>query len=92
MSDKRVRLVIEGRVQGVYFRASAAEQGAALGLRGWVKNRSDGAVEILAQGEEERVDRLVIWSLGGPPAARVERVVVSNEAVADELGAFAVQR
>ena len=75
MADKvRVRVLIAGRVQGVFFRASAQREARRLGVCGWVKNRNDGAVEILAEGEEQSVRELYGWAQKGPSAARVERV------------------
>ena len=74
MGLKQVHLVVRGRVQGVYFRASAQREARRLGLTGWVKNRPDGFVEILAEGEEEGIKDLIAWAHRGPSAARVERV------------------
>jgi acylphosphatase len=76
MGLKQVHLVVRGRVQGVYFRASAQREARRLGLTGWVKNRSDGFVELLAEGEEDGIKDLIAWSNRGPSAARVERVDV----------------
>ena len=72
------RLRIYGQVQGVFYRAWTAETARALGLSGWVRNRSDGTVEIVAQGEEEAVERLIHRCRQGPPAARVERIDVEE--------------
>lgn len=69
---------MRGRVQGVFYRAWTVEQGRALGLRGWVRNRRDGSVEILAGGESGTVEELIRRCREGPPAARVERIVVEN--------------
>jgi len=55
MGQKRIHLVVHGRVQGVYFRATAQREARQHGLSGWVKNRGDGAVEIVAEGEEDDV-------------------------------------
>lgn len=76
MGLKQVQVVIRGRVQGVYFRASMQREAKRLGLTGWVKNRPDGNVEVLAEGEEEGLKDLVGWANKGPSAARVERVEV----------------
>ncbi|WP_344868487.1 acylphosphatase [Comamonas faecalis] len=69
-------LRIHGKVQGVGFRQSTVEVAQGLGLRGWVRNRRDGSVEVLASGAEIDVQALITWAHGGPPAARVERVEV----------------
>lgn len=71
---KRVELVVEGRVQGVYYRGSTEEVARRLGVRGWVRNRDDGAVELVAEGEAVAVEALVEWCRRGPAGARVERV------------------
>ena len=76
MAVKPVHLFVRGRVQGVYFRASTQREARRLGLTGWVKNRQDGAVEILAEGEEDGLKDLIGWANRGPSAARVERVDV----------------
>lgn len=77
------RIRVEGRVQGVYFRASTAEFASGRELQGYVRNLPDGSVEIVAQGAREVVDDLLAWAEHGPPAARVDRVEVSesNEAL-----------
>jgi acylphosphatase len=65
---------IEGRVQGVFFRASTRRQAEPLGLNGHAINLPDGAVEVLAEGESSSLDRLEYWLQQGPAAARVDRV------------------
>lgn len=70
----RVTVRITGRVQGVYFRASAATEARNLGVTGWVRNLPDGAVEALAEGPRGALTRFVLWCHHGPPSARVERV------------------
>jgi acylphosphatase len=74
---KRARVRIHGVVQGVYYRASAREQAERLGLTGWVRNTDDGGVLLEAQGPADRVDALVAWCWQGPPAARVDDLVVT---------------
>ena len=74
MALKQLQLVVRGRVQGVYFRASTQREARRLGLSGWVKTRVDGSVEILAEGEEIAIRELYSWAQKGPSAARVERV------------------
>ena len=72
------RIIIRGRVQGVYFRASAKEKASALGLGGEVRNLEDDSVEVLVAGNEHSVEQLIAWCRIGPPSARVEEVVVSD--------------
>jgi acylphosphatase len=68
------RLRIYGRVQGVFFRNWTAAKANALGVRGWVRNRRDGSVELAAWGDAEAVEALVAACRTGPPAALVERI------------------
>lgn len=81
-----VRLLISGKVQGVFFRASTRQQAQRLGLRGHAKNLPDGRVEVLAVGDDDAIDSLERWLHEGPPMARVERVV-REEADCDAAGA-----
>ncbi len=68
----RVHLVVSGQVQGVFFRASAQAEAERLALQGWVRNRQDGTVEIVAEGPADRVQVLVDWCREGPQMARVD--------------------
>ncbi len=79
MQESTRRLLIEGRVQGVGFRWSLAAKAKSLALRGWVRNRRDGKVEALVCGAQGSVDELIAWAWNGPPAARVDRVLVNDE-------------
>lgn len=83
MSVTRARVVVRGRVQGVFFRAETSSRARALGLHGWVRNRPDGAVEAAFEGERERVDSMLRWCEHGPAGARVESVDVEWEPPAD---------
>ena len=74
MSGRRVRIF--GRVQGVFFRNWTADKARGLGVRGWVRNRRDGSVELAAYGSDEAVEALIADCRTGPPAARVERIEV----------------
>jgi acylphosphatase len=69
-----IRLRIEGRVQGVFFRASVERRAAELGLAGWVRNCADGSVELCAEGSQEACRALKAFCAEGPPAARVDSV------------------
>ena len=73
------RLFIDGRVQRVGFRWSLNAEAQALGLKGWVRNRSDGRVEALLIGSPEAVDQLTVWAHHGPSSARVDRVLIRDE-------------
>ena len=74
MAWKQLYLLVRGRVQGVYFRASTQREARRLGLSGWVRNRTDGSGAILAEGEETAIRELYGWAQRGPSAARVDRV------------------
>jgi len=69
-----LRLIVHGRVQGVFYRDWTARNARELGLAGWVRNRPDGTVEALLQGEEAGVRRMVELMRSGPPRAQVERI------------------
>jgi acylphosphatase len=84
----RIRLIIVGRVQGVWFRESTRREASRLGVVGWVKNRPDGKVEVLAEGPEDAVRNLVTWCHQGPPTARVNRVLETEEAWRGEFTSF----
>jgi acylphosphatase len=76
----RRRVVVRGRVQGVFFRDTARERANAHGVAGWVCNRRDGAVEAVLEGSREAVDRVVRFFETGPPHASVDHVEVTDEA------------
>jgi acylphosphatase len=75
----RRRVIVHGRVQGVFFRDSTRRMAQQRGVAGWVSNRSDGAVEAVFEGDAEAVERLVAFTGEGPRGAQVERVEVSEE-------------
>jgi acylphosphatase len=77
-SRQAIRCVVAGRVQGVYYRAATAEQAGRLQLDGWVKNLTDGRVEVVAAGDATAVAKLASWLWNGPPAARVSAVHVEE--------------
>lgn len=77
---KTLRLVIHGRVQGVFFRDSMRREAQNLAVAGWVRNCSDDTVEATVQGEPAAVDAIVRWAHHGPQQARVDRVdIVPDE-------------
>jgi acylphosphatase len=75
----RRRVVVSGRVQGVWFRGATAEQARARGVDGWVRNRGDGSVEAVFEGPAAAVLALVAFCRRGPPASRVASLEVAEE-------------
>lgn len=86
MTDARARVVIRGRVQGVFFRAETRERARSLGLAGWVRNNPEGTVEAVFQGDRDRVESMLAWCRRGPAAANVEDVEVEWTEMRDERG------
>jgi acylphosphatase len=86
VSVVRCRVVVSGRVQGVFFRATCEQVATGLGVSGWVRNRPDGKVEVVAEGERAAVDELLAWCRQGPPRGRVDRVEITDEPVTGERG------
>lgn len=82
----RRRVVVIGRVQGVFFRDSTRREARRRGVAGWVTNRADGSVEAVFEGEPEAVEALVAWAARGPVQARVDDQVVSAEDPRGEVG------
>ena len=71
--------MVDGQVQGVFFRDTCARRARAAGVAGWVRNRADGKVEALFEGAPKAVEELVTWCRGGPPRAVVTRVEVAEQ-------------
>lgn len=83
---RRARVVVAGRVQGVWFRGATEEQAVRLGLAGWVRNLPDGSVEASFEGRVSDVDAAIGWCRTGPPSARVDEVTVEWQAPVGEAG------
>jgi acylphosphatase len=79
VTDRR-HVLVAGRVQGVFFRASCAREAALLGVRGWVRNIADGRVEAAFEGPAPAVATMVAWCRHGPPGAAIDEVLVDAEA------------
>ena len=75
-ASERKRVVVRGRVQGVWFRASAAREAARLGVSGFARNERDGSVLVEVEGRPDAVAAMVAWCRIGPPRAEVAEVVV----------------
>ena len=89
MAAVRRRVVVTGRVQGVFFRDSTRREARRRRVSGWVTNRADGSVEAVFEGEPDAVDALVAWTRRGPVRARVDTHAVTEEEPTGEAG-FAV--
>jgi len=79
MSVVRCRMVVSGRVQGVFYRDSCRAVAERLGVRGTVRNQADGGVEVVAEGERDQVDEFLNWCREGPPRARVTGMTITDE-------------
>ena len=90
MEKVRARVIIEGRVQGVFFRHHTEEAALRLGVKGWVKNRRDGRVEAVFEGDQERVEQIIQWCHQGPSEAKVTKVHVNWEDYTGEFEGFSV--
>ena len=84
MSQKRVRVRVSGRVQGVFFRAEARTRAESRGLTGWIRNAPDGTVEAVFEGDADGVRSLVDWCRRGPRGAQVAGVETTEETPAGE--------
>jgi acylphosphatase len=76
--SRSVDVTVTGRVQGVFFRASAIDEARRLGVAGWVRNEPDGSIAAHLEGPTEAVDEMVAWCRTGPPHARVARVTETD--------------
>lgn len=91
MNTKRIRAVVHGRVQGVFFRAYTQEKGLNLGLSGWARNKPDGTVEVLMEGEETTVDQMIQWLHLGSPMSQVTHIDIFEEKPSGEKGEFGIK-
>lgn len=88
----RAHILVSGRVQGVFFRDHARTWAVSLGISGWVRNRPDGRVEVLAEGERQRIESLIGSLEQGPPLALVASVDVDWEDYRGEFPDFRIVR
>jgi len=91
VNEKRVRVVIRGRVQGVGFRASCQREAQAAGARGWVRNSWDGSVEALFEGPADAIVRMIDWCHIGPRMADVDAVELVEATEPAPAGPFRVR-
>jgi acylphosphatase len=78
MTQKTIHAIVEGKVQGVFFRAYTRDEAERLGLSGWVRNRPDGSVEALISGDTRNVDRMLEWLETGSPMSHVSRIIIES--------------
>jgi acylphosphatase len=90
MATKRVQVIVRGRVTGVFFRAATQREARRLGVTGWVKNRPDGSIEVVAEGEEDAIKEIISWAHHGPSAARVDGVDVRWRGYTGEFSDFRI--
>jgi len=86
----RAHVLITGRVQGVAFRADTRWTAQQIGVSGWVRNRRDGSVEAVVEGEEERVEKMLAWCRRGPALARVDEMKLEWEPYTGEFEQFII--
>lgn len=91
IKEVRAHLIISGRVQGVAFRYYAQDIAQSLGVKGWIRNCWDGKVEIVVEGEEEEVEKLINWCYRGPGSAIVEKVNIEREKYKGEFNSFGIR-
>ena len=88
----RAHLIVRGIVQGVFFRQNMKRVADMNGVKGWVRNLPDGeTVEAVLEGERESVEKVICWSLRGPPLARVEEVRVTFQEYKGEFTEFTIR-
>ena len=86
-----VHVVISGRVQGVWFRATTKQKAEQLGLTGWVRNTYDGNVEAVFEGDENSVKEMLEWCHKGPPLSKVVNVEVKNQKPTNGFDGFSIK-
>ncbi len=91
MEYLRVKVIIHGIVQGVFFRASTRDEAIRTGVGGWVRNLPDGTVQALFEGEKKKVEEIIGWCHKGPPGARVDKVEIEWETYRGEYRLFDIR-
>lgn len=91
MEKVRVKVSVDGLVQGVFYRYSTQRKAQELGVNGWVRNRWDGSVQCLLEGEREKVEALIRWCHQGPPGAQVKKVSTQWEEYKGDLKEFSIK-
>lgn len=86
-----IHCVVSGLVQGVFYRSNTEKEANKLGLTGWVKNLSNGDVEAVINGDEEKVDAMLEWMYQGPTMARVDNIAVTRVNPEENYSSFSVR-
>ncbi len=89
--NKRIHALISGRVQGVWYRASTQKKAQALGLSGWVRNLTDGRVELVAEGEQQHLQEFIDWCWHGPELAEVTEIKKEWSSASNEFSDFSTK-
>jgi len=87
----KVRLLISGRVQGVYFRVFTRKKALQLGVKGYTRNMADGQVEVVAEAEEHTLEKFIQWCHKGPITARVEQVTLETIEINEVFSSFEIR-
>lgn len=87
-----IHLIIKGKVQGVFYRATAKDVAEEIGLTGWIKNTDEGNVEIMATGTEDQLIHLIDWCKQGPPKSIVSDVMVTKKENEEAFKGFQILR
>jgi len=89
--NANVHVLISGRVQGVFFRASTKQKAEQLGLKGWVRNTSDGNVEAIFEGPEDVINEMIEWCHRGPPLSKVTNVEIKKQKATNAFEDFSIR-
>jgi acylphosphatase len=88
---KRIRILIEGRLQGANFRYHTQQQAQKLGLAGFVRNLSDGRIEIDAQGDDDNIDKMLAWYQEGPQSGQIKSILFRYDELNENASDFVVR-
>lgn len=91
MTKIRAHVIISGRVQGVYYRQSAFHKAVEFGLKGWVRNLSNGRVEAVFEGEEIIIEKMLEWCKEGPSMTRVTHLEIDKQTFLDSFNDFKIK-
>ena len=90
MSKTRAHVIVEGRVQGVFFRAETHQTALEFSVTGWVRNLPDGRVEAVLEGKSADVEKMIAWCRQGPPHAVVKKIDIHREEYRGEFDTFSI--